>query len=212
MKFYMAPGSCTTGIHILLEELELCFEVYIVNIPREGNFSDEFLKLNPKATIPVLVTDDGQVITEFIAIAFWLAQSYPARRFLPDSVNEATRVMEDLSYIVDTLHGQGFSRIFATPKYTENEAEFEAVQRRGYEIIADGFSIIDATMGDKSYLLGSFSIADAALFYIEFWADKLEIGLPPNCLRHYQTMLSRPTVKRVLMEEGYHSVLHKHSA
>ena len=208
----MAPGSCTTGIHILLEELELCFEVYIVNIPREGNFSDEFLNLNPKATIPVLVTDDGQVITEFVAIVFWLAQCYPARRLLPGNVNEATRVMENLSYIVDTLHGQGFSRIFATHKYTENEAEVEAVQRKGYEIIADGFSILDKTLGDQSYLLENFSIADAAIFYIEFWADKLEIRLPPNCLRHYHTMLSRPTIKRVLMEEGYHSVLREHCA
>ena len=32
MKFYMTPGSCSTGIHILLEELELVFEVYLVNL------------------------------------------------------------------------------------------------------------------------------------------------------------------------------------
>ena len=32
LKFYLTPGSCTTGIHILLEELELVFEVYIVNL------------------------------------------------------------------------------------------------------------------------------------------------------------------------------------
>ena len=32
MKFYMTPGSCSTGIHILLEELELIFEVQIVNL------------------------------------------------------------------------------------------------------------------------------------------------------------------------------------
>ncbi len=51
--------------------------------------------------------------------------------------------------------------------------------------------------------MGAFSIADAALFYVEFWADKSNIALPDNCLAHYRLMCSRPAVKRVLMEEGY---------
>ena len=46
-------------------------------------------------------------------------------------------------------------------------------------------------------------MADAVLFYVEFWADKTEIGLPPNVLRHYRAMLERPAVSRVLREEGY---------
>jgi glutathione S-transferase len=33
LKFYMTPGSCSTGIHILLEALEVPFEAWIVNIP-----------------------------------------------------------------------------------------------------------------------------------------------------------------------------------
>ena len=53
------------------------------------------------------------------------------------------------------------------------------------------------------YALNTFSIADAALFYVEFWADKIGISLPENCMKHYRLMLSRPVVKRVLMEEGY---------
>jgi len=48
-----------------------------------------------------------------------------------------------------------------------------------------------------------FSIADAALFYVEFWADKIKLDLPANCLAHYQRMLTRPAVRQVLLEEGY---------
>jgi hypothetical protein len=33
MKFYMTPGSCSTGIHILLETLELPFEAWVLNLP-----------------------------------------------------------------------------------------------------------------------------------------------------------------------------------
>ena len=63
MKFYMTPGSCSTGIHILLEELELPFEVYIVNLPKGDHLKPEYLAINPKATIPALVRDDGPVLT-----------------------------------------------------------------------------------------------------------------------------------------------------
>lgn len=58
-------------------------------------------------------------------------------------------------------------------------------------------------MPTAGYAFDDFGIADAALFYVEFWADKTGIELPDNCLRHYRLMLSRPAVRRVLSEEGY---------
>ena len=58
LKFFMTPGSCTTGIHILLEELDLLFEVHLVNLLAGDTTTDEFRALNPKSTIPLLVTDD----------------------------------------------------------------------------------------------------------------------------------------------------------
>ena len=51
--------------------------------------------------------------------------------------------------------------------------------------------------------MGAFTIADAALFYVEFWAGKIGISMPDNCLKHYRLMLTRPVVRRVLIEEGY---------
>lgn len=61
MKFHMTPGSCSTGIHILLETLELPFEVYMVNLMAGDQFRPEYLAVNPNATIPTLVRDDGEL-------------------------------------------------------------------------------------------------------------------------------------------------------
>ena len=66
-----------------------------------------------------------------------------------------------------------------------------------------GYALMNTVLEGKEYVLGNFSIADAALFYVEFWGDKLKMDLPPNCRGHYQRMLERPAVRRVLMEEGY---------
>jgi len=203
MKFYMTPGSCTTGIHILLEELDLAFEAYIVNLPAGEHRRPEYLALNPKATIPTLVLDDGQALTEFQAIAWWLGRRYPKRKLIPEDILGETRVVETLAYVVGTLHLQGFARIFNTPSFTAKEEDYETVQARGREIVQQGFEILNAQLAGQDYIAGQFSIADAALFYIEFWADKLKMELPPNCLAHYRRMLERPVVQRVLREEGY---------
>jgi len=50
-EFYMTPGSCSTGIHIILEELDEIFEVYIVNLPAGDHFKPDYVTVNPKSTI-----------------------------------------------------------------------------------------------------------------------------------------------------------------
>ena len=203
MKFYFTPGSCSTGIHILLEELDLVFEAHIVNLLTGTQHTPEYLAINPKATIPTLVLNNGTALTEFQAIAYWLARSFPKPKLLPGDPEGDARVIELMDYVVGTLHGQGFTRIFTTDKFSPNEADYEAVKAQGMDIVKRGFAIVNDKLSPQGYVMGAFSIADAALFYVEFWADKIGIALPEHCLNHYQLMLTRPAVRRVLMEEGY---------
>jgi glutathione S-transferase len=211
LKFYMTPGSCTTGIHILLEELDLPFEVTIVNMPAGDHRRPAYLALNPKGTIPTLVLDDGQALTEFQAIAYWLARRYPRRRLLPDDPLLAAQAIELMDYVVGTVHSQGYTRIFTTERYlptalaeADRAAWLAGIAARGREIVAEAFAVIEARLPQAGYACGAdFSIADAALFYVEFWADKTGISLPPRCAAHYQLVRARPVVQRVLREEGY---------
>ncbi len=203
MKFYMTPGSCTTGIHILLEEIDRPFEVYIVDLLAGAQNKADFLAINPKASVPVLVRDDGSALTEFQAIAYWLARSHPGAMLLPGDLEGEVRALEIMDYVVGTLHGQGYTRIFVPESHTPNASDHEAVRARGYEIAAKCFAVLDGALAGVEYAAGSFSVADAALFYAEFWADRINIELPQNCLAHYRRMLTRPAVQRVLREEGY---------
>lgn len=203
MQFHMTPGSCTTGIHILLEELELVFEVHLVNLLAGDQDSPAYRRINPKGTIPTLVRDDGRPLTSFQSIAWWLGRTWPRRGLLPDDIDAQARVLEVMDYAVNTLHGQGFARIFTTEKFAVDPAQHEAVKARGREIIDEGFRIMDMQLAGQEYAIGTFSIADAALFYVEFWADRSGINLPPNCETHYRRMLGRRAVRQVLAEEGY---------
>lgn len=206
MKFYMTPGSCSTGIHILLEEIGLVFEAYLVNLMAGDQYKEGYLTINPKGTIPTLVREDGTALTEFQSIAWWLAKTYPKRKLLPDTLEEEVRVLEMMNYAVNTIHGQGFTRIFTTEKFTPNLADYDAVKAQGHEIVNNAFLIVNDFLAERDYLVNHFTIADAALFYVEFWANRIEIALPENCQAHYQRLLKRPAVKQVLMEEGYGSL------
>ena len=112
-------------------------------------------------------------------------------------------MLETMDYVVGTIHMQGFARIFNTKEFTPSERDYGAVRSRGKEIVEKGFSVINGILEGKDYIAGTFSIADAALFYVEFWADKINLNMPENCLSHYRRMLKRQAVYGVLREEGY---------
>ena len=65
-----------------------------------------------------------------------------------------------------------------------------------------GFGVLDKAMAGKEYAIGPFSIADAAIFYVEFWSKRVGLTLPSNCAGHLGRMLARPAVQRVMQQEG----------
>ena len=203
MKLLYAPGACSLGIHVLLEEIGKPYEKERINLQGGAQYQTPFTSVNPKSKVPTLVRDDGSVLTEFPAIAYWLARTNPQAKLLPDDADAQARVLEAMDYVVATMHMQGFTRIFRPGNFSPNESDAEAVKARGKEIFEKGLAIMDKALAGKEYVAGPFSIADAALFYVEFWgAARLKLTLPPNCNAHYQRMLARPAVKRMMEQEG----------
>ncbi len=200
MKFYMTPGSCSTGIHILLEEIGLVFEAHVLNLPRGDHLSPDYLAINPNGTIPTMVRDDGVALTDFVGIATWLAETYPRRKLLPDDPQLAREAHAMLEFCTRHIHGEGFRRVFTPERYGGDR---EATMLEGKAIAASAFDAASAALAGRDYVAGAFSIADAALFYVEFWAAKTGMALPPNCVTHYERMRNRPAVAQVLAEEGY---------
>jgi glutathione S-transferase len=203
MKLMYSPGACSIGIHVLLEEIGKPYEAQLVNLREGGQFKPEFTSVNPKSKVPTLVRDDGSVLTEYPAIAYWLARTNPDKKLLPEDVEAQVRAIEALDYAVATVHMQGFSRLFRASNYTPNPADEDKVKERGKEMVEKGFAVLDKALGGKNYVAGSFSIADSALFYVEFWGGKrMNMKLPANCDAHLNRMLARPAVQRVMQQEG----------
>ena len=202
-KLYYTPGVCSIGIHVLLEEIGEPYAVEAVNL-REPRDQRPLTSVNPKSKVPTLVRGDGSVLTEFPAIAVWLASTHPEAKLLPDGAEGLARALEVIDYCVATVHMQGFGRIIRSGNFAPSEADHEAVKARGMEIFTNGLAVMDQALAGREYILGSFSIADAALFYIEFWAaDRLKLSLPVHCAAHFARMKARPAVAAVLQQEGF---------
>lgn len=202
MKLLYSPGACSIGIHVILEEIGAPFETERVSLKDGAQYQQAFTAINPKSKVPTLIRDDGSVLTEFPAIAYWLANTHPAAKLWPAGVEAQTRAIEVMDYVVATVHMQGFSRIFRPSNFAPSAADEEKVRKRGLEIFENGLAILDRALTGKEYAVGPFSVADAALFYIEFWRHSGKMELPANLALHYQRMLARPAVRRVLQKEG----------
>lgn len=202
MKLYYSPGACSIGIHVLLNEIGKPFEASKLDLAARKHFEPEFTSVNPKSKVPTLVRDDGSVLTEFPAIATWLARTNPDKKLLADDPEGMARTLEMLDYVVATIHMQGFSRLFRPGNFAPTESDHDAVKGRGREMIEKAFAIIDEKLKGKEYVSGVFSVADCALFYVELWASRFKIPLPANVAAHFERMKARPAVQKTLQTEG----------
>ena len=202
-KLFYAPGACSIGIHVLLEEIGKPYEAEAVDL-RSPPPERAFTAINPKSKVPTLKRDDGTVLTEFPAIAYWLAMTNPEAKLLPEGADAQARALEAMDYVVATMHMQGFGRMFRPGNFAPSEADHEAVKARGKQIFENGLNVMDGLLAGKDYVTGSFSVADAALFYVEFWgAARMGMTLPANCAAHFARMKARPAVAAVLKKEGF---------
>jgi glutathione S-transferase len=130
----------------------------------------------------------------------------PGKHLLADDREEEARVIESISYIEGTLHGQGFARIFVPASFAPQGVahsttglELAAVKEQGRKLVETGFAILDSQLGRHPYAAGEeFGIADAALFYVERWAPQQDILLPANVKSHFERTLARPAVRKVV--------------
>jgi glutathione S-transferase len=131
MKLYYAPGTSAVGIRILLEEIGRPYEVVPVDLRAGEQYQPAFIAVNPKSKVPTLVRDDNSVLTEFGAIARWLARTNPEAALLPAEPEAEARATELLDYVVGTVHMRGFSRMIVPAAFGPAEQREDIVAAEG---------------------------------------------------------------------------------
>jgi glutathione S-transferase len=133
----------------------------------------EYARLNARHETPVLLTEDGAVVTETMAILRWIEQRDTQRRvsFAPES-HEAIRLQQFAAFL-----NTGFTGAF-TPYWVAYELEEpdpsyqQHLRRLGRELVNERHRKLESMIGDSRYLLGDRpTLADAIFVGVARWAD-----------------------------------------
>jgi len=118
MKLYYSPGACSLAGHIALNEADMKFD--LVKVDLKGHKLEDgrsFRDINPKGYVPALELDDGELLTETVAILALIADRYPA--LMAPGQYGRYRLLEMLAYIATEIH-KTFHPLF-DPKASEAE-------------------------------------------------------------------------------------------
>ncbi|WCM25980.1 glutathione transferase GstA [Sphingomonas sp. QA11] len=196
MKLYYAPGACSLAALIAAEEAGLRFELERVDIranPHRLADGTDFHTINAKGYVPMLELEDGDLLTEGVAILQYIGDEWSERTMF-----DHYRQLEWLTFIATELH-KSFSPWLFHPEYGEQAA---AVARAR---IADRFSYLDQHLQSTDYLLGDhFGVADAYCFAIARWAPGKGIDLAewPFLSAYLDRVRARPKVAAALERHG----------
>jgi glutathione S-transferase len=198
MKLYFSPGACSLSPHIVASELGLAIDLEKVDLASKKTASGrDYLQINPKGYVPALELDSGEVLTEGPTIVQYLADLRPEAKLAPpNGTLERYRLQEMLGYINAELH-KTYSPLFR-PISDELRAERLAYLQKRY-------AVLDELLAKRPYLLGEqFSAADAYLFVVTNWAQrvKLDLSAYPNVLAFQERVAVRPKVIEAMKAEG----------
>jgi len=199
MQLYYSPGACSLATHITLREAGLPFELKRADVKsKKLEDGSDFLAINSKGAVPALRLDNGQVLTEGVAIMQYLADQKPEAGLAPrNGTLERYRLQEWLNYITSEVH-KSFSPLW-------NPAAGAQVHEYTRANLEKKFDWLNTQLAGKQYLTGeTFTIADAYLFAVINWTNFLGIDLARwPALRDYQARVSaRPKVQESLAAEG----------
>ena len=203
LTFYYAPGSSSLAAHIALEEADADYEPRPVDEAKGEQYSETYLKINPRGQVPALRLDDGTVITENLAIQTYIARTHPRAKLLPtDPVGEA-RALSLMSHFASTVH-VAFRHVWRPDRYTDEPAAVAGIKAKGRQAFAEHCREINGLLSGKEWFLGEFSTVDGYAFVFYLWSRLIDLPMQElrNYTAHKDRMLKRTAVQRALRQEG----------
>jgi ganglioside-induced differentiation-associated protein 1 len=101
--YHHGSSACAAKVRFALGEKGLEWASHYVDILSGEQFRPEFLAINPKAVVPVLIAD-GDVITESTVICEYLEDAFPDPPLYPRSPLERARVRLWTKAVDEELH------------------------------------------------------------------------------------------------------------
>jgi glutathione S-transferase len=191
VTLFHAPHTRSLGVLTLLEELRVPYEVELCSFKNGGLQTPEFLAINPMAKVPALRDEDGEIVTEQVAILLHLADLFP-RAGLAPQIGEPARGRY--------LRWMVFYAASFEPAIVDHALKRTAGMRAmsPYGEFETVMSTLRATLAAGPYVLGEdFSAADVLWATALEWTMKFKV-VPehPEFVSYVKRLVARPAFVR----------------
>jgi len=199
MKLYYMKGACSLASFISLTEAGIKFEAAEIDRKtRKTHDGEDLDTINSKGYVPVLQLDNGEILTENVAVLNYIADLNPMAKLAPATGTLGRyRLLELLAYINSEIH-KNFGPLF-------NPSTSEEIKNFARTNLKKRLDWLDNALGSKTFLMGDqFTVADAYLYVVLSWTDHVGIDLNkwPSLKRHNDRIGARPQVIAARKAEG----------
>ncbi|MEJ7139498.1 glutathione S-transferase family protein [Amphibiibacter pelophylacis] len=210
LHLYYGPGACSFIPHVALRLIEQRtgqpFEATMVRMHKGEHRQEAFLRINPNGQVPALV-DDGQTVTQIVAIISHLARRFPQAGLLPQEVWARTRALETLAWFNNTVHPT-FTRIFMPSRIVADEAAQAVVRTEA----VGAYRALMAQVQERVQALGDAFLdgaeagpCDAYALTTTRWATMGGIDVAtemPALWTYVERVAAQPAVAATIAAEG----------
>jgi glutathione S-transferase len=200
MELYFAPLACSLATRMSLYEVGAAAQstryVRVDTHAKRLPDGSDFYAINPLGQVPVLRTDEGELVTENTAVLQYVAERFPEAHLEPEGLLSRARLRECLGFIGTELHKAVFVPLL-------DAKAPDAVKAYSREKLALRMAVLEKHLAGREYLLEAFSVADAYLTTILNWTAATAVKLDewPAVQEYHRRMLKRPSVARAFGEE-----------
>ena len=203
-QLFYYPRNASFAPHMLLAEMQLDYELVLVDRKTEAQKNPEYLKLNPTGRIPTLVIDDN-TIYESAAICLFLCEQHPEKNLMPaQGTIERAKFYQWLFYLNASLQPE-LMMYFYPQKHTADPLGKDAIKQTQQIRVTQMFALLDQELEGKEFLLGNtLSACDFVLFMLLHWGSgfaKPPMSFP-NLRRFLRDFAQRESVQQVCAIEG----------
>ena len=197
INLYTWPTPNSRKVSILLEEIDIPYKVFPIDITNDEQFSKEFSKISPGNKIPAIVDDENnKSIFETGAIMLYLAKKY--NKFIPE--DHYWSVMQWYFFQISQV-GPYLGQAHQFLSYHAGKSPYAEEKYKAY--VKRVYNTLDERLKKYQYLGIEYSIADIATWpwVARFEIHKTNLEDYPNVLRWYRLIAKRSAVIK-----GYNAV------
>jgi glutathione S-transferase len=202
LTLYYSPLSCSTVTYIALTEAGADFQVSVVNMRQRAHLAPEYLRINPKHKVPVLVIN-GEALTENVAIQLWIARHFPAARLLPAAESAEFQAISLMAWCASGIHPSLTPNVLPQ-RYCDLPGSEESVRRCAQKLLVEAYQVAEQLLTGRDWFFDHFTLPDAYFF----WAFRrghqfrMDLSAFPACNAHLERVSQRDSVRQLLSLEA----------